>query len=164
MSFGRAIHRRQRDDFARLSRRYNDLFSGMEVRLTKLCIKLALKEIDGATTGQKIGRLKSVKPSSQLSKANVQQIGKICSQLSNQLNIRNSVAHGVMITGTMNNSDVVFFQKADDAAASNPVYVVMNFEDFNSAIEAIIAATDLLDSILVQPPAPQRPNQTAKSA
>ena len=164
MSFGRAIHRRQRDDFALLNRRYNDLFSGMEVRLNKLCLQLALKDIDGATTGQKIGRLKLLKPSSQLSKANATKIKDICSRLSNQLTIRNSMAHGAMTTGIMNNGDVAFFQKADDAAASNPVYVVMSVEDFNGAIQAIITANDLLDSILIQPTALRPPHQAAKSA
>jgi hypothetical protein len=60
-TFGRAVYKRQGDDFARQRSRYLDIFSEAELRLSQLYIKLGLKKHDGSF-GQKVGELSSLKP------------------------------------------------------------------------------------------------------
>ena len=159
-TFGKAIQRRQADDFARMRSRYLDIFSQSELRLAQLYLKLGLKKPD-SSVGQKIGELVALKPSHALPKTIAKQIHVICRDLSGQVKIRNGMAHATMSVGTKSGEDVSFFQKANDAAANNPVYFVMTFDDFANAIEAIGDVTTKLNSVLIPPPSPPRPLQAA---
>jgi hypothetical protein len=158
-TFGRAIQRKQSNDFARMRSRYVDMFSAAELRLSKLYLNLGLSKSENASTGNKIGELKLLKPCSALSRTKVSQIRDICSVFSKQLNIRNGLAHAEMLVGTKEGEDVAFFQKTNDAAASNPSYIVMGFDDFSTAIDAINELTRKLDEILTPPSSPHQPKQ-----
>lgn len=160
-TFGRAINRKQSDDFARMRSRYVDMFSAAELRLSKLYLNLGLTKYENGSTGQKIGELKLLKPCSTLSKAKVKQIRDICSGFVQQLNIRNGLAHATMFVGTKAYEDVAFFQKTNDAASSNPIYLVMGFDDFSIAIEVINEITCSLDKTLTPPSSPPQPKQAA---
>ena len=147
--FGRAIYKRQSDDFARQRSRYLDMFSETELRLSKLYLKHGLKNTE-KSVGQKIGELASLKPNPKLSKLHVKQIQSVCSDLSFQVKIRNGLVHSTMTFGKRENEDVAFFQKISDAANSNPIYFVMSFDDFKSAIDALELTTNSLEVILNQ--------------
>jgi hypothetical protein len=157
-TFGRAIQRRQVDDFARMRSRYLDIFSQTELRLAQLYSKLGLKKLE-SSVGQKVGELSLLKPSNTLSKATAKQIYDICSDLSQQVKIRNGMAHATMSVGTKSGEDVSFFQKANDAAARNPIYFVMTFEDFADAIDAINGITAKLNLALNPPSSLSQPKQ-----
>jgi hypothetical protein len=158
-TFGRAIQRKQSDDFARMRSRYVDMFSAAELRLSKLYINLGLSKSENASTGHKIGELKLLKPCSAFSKAKITQIRDICRIFAKQINIRNGLAHAEMLVGTRAGEDVAFFQKTNDAAASNPIYLVMSFDDFSMAIDAINELTRHLDAILTPPSSPPQPSR-----
>jgi hypothetical protein len=161
-TFGKAVQRRQADDFARMRSRYLDIFSQTELRLAQLYLKLGFKKPE-SSVGQKIGELSVLKPSHSLSKTAAKQIHIICRDLSRQVQIRNGMAHATMFVGTKSGEDVSFFQKASDAAADNPVYFVMTFDDFTNAIEAINDMTTKLNSILTPLSSPRQPKQGAKA-
>ena len=155
-TFGKAVQRRQADDFARMRSRYLDIFSQTELRLTQLYLKLGLKKPE-SSVGQKMGELRALRPSHSLSKTTTRQIQGICRDLSRQAKIRNGMAHATMSVGTKSGEDVSFFQKVNDAADDNPVYFVMTFDDFTNAIEAINDVTTGLNSILTPPPSQPQP-------
>ncbi len=159
-TFGKAVQRRQADDFARMRSRYLDIFSQTELRLAQLYLRLGLKKTD-SSVGQKIGELVTLKPSHALSKSTTKQIHNICGDLSKQVKIRNGMAHATMSVGTKSSEDVSFFQKANDAAADNPIYFVMSFEDFANAIDAINDITTKLNQILNPPSSPPQPKLAA---
>ncbi len=144
-----------------LCRRYNDAFCAVEILLTKLCQKLALKNNDGASTGQKIGLLKLLKPSSQLSKKDAAHIKQFCADFSLQITIRNALAHSSMTLGTKDGEDVAFFQKAIDCAAANPIYMVMKGNDFSTAIASLNDMAQQLDKMLTLPALPSQTKQAA---
>jgi hypothetical protein len=158
-TFGRAINRKQSDDFARMRSRYVDMFSAAELRLSKLYLRLGLTKYENGSTGQKIGELKLLKPCSALSKAKASQIRNICNVFAKQLNVRNGLAHAEMLVGTKAGEDVAFFQKTNDAASANPIYLVMGFDDFSIAVEAISELTQRLNEALTPPPSPPQPKQ-----
>ncbi len=162
-TFGRAIQWQQSNDFAKMRSRYVDMFSAAELRLSKLYIKLGLSKFENSSTGHKIGELKLLKPSSILSKAKVSQIRDICEAFARQLSIRNGLAHAEMLVGKKATEDVAFFQKTNDAAAANPIYLVMSFDDFSMAIEATNEITIRIDAILNLPPSPRQPLQGVKA-
>ncbi len=159
-TFGKAVQRRQADDFARMRSRYLDIFSQTELRLAQLYLKLDFKKPE-SSVGQKIGELSILRPSHTLSKTIAKQIHSVCRDLSRQVNIRNGMAHATMFVGTKSGEDVAFFQKANDAAADHPVYFVMTFDDFANAIEAINDVTVKLNAVLTPPSSPPRPRQAA---
>jgi hypothetical protein len=159
-TFGKAVQRRQLDDFARMRSRYLDIFSQTEIRLTQLYLKLGMKKPD-SSVGQKIGELKALKPSPVLSKTVTKQIHLVCDDLSQQVKVRNGMVHATLSVGTKSGEDVTFFQKASDAAADNPLYFVMTFDDFTNAIEAINKATANLSSLLNPPSSPHPPSRVA---
>jgi hypothetical protein len=161
-TFGRAVYKRQSDDFARQRSRYLDIFSEAELRLSQLYIKLGLKKHDGSF-GQKVGELSSLKPSSGLSKTTTLQIRAICADLSRHVKMRNGLVHATMSVGTKSNEDVAFFQKTSDAATNNPVYFVMSFDDFAMAIEALNDLTARLQATVIRPSSPPQPKQGAAS-
>lgn len=161
LSFGRAIQKRQSDDFARLRSIYVDKFSAVELPLNKLCIKYGIANIDNCSTGKKIRELSLLKPSSNLPKAISKQISEICVELFNQISIRNAISHATMVVGTRGNEDVAFFQKSSDAAKENPIYFVMGFDDFYRATEAIKILTLRLYETLNPPPSQRPPLQGA---
>jgi hypothetical protein len=149
-SFGRAIYKRQGDDFARQRSRYLDIFSEVELRLSQLYLKHGLKNTENSV-GQKIGELTSLKPNPKLSKMNVAKIKNVCANLSGQVKIRNGLVHSTMSFGKRTDEDVAFFQKISDAANSNPIYFVMSFDDFKAAIDALEFITSSLEELLNQP-------------
>ena len=157
-TFGKAIQRRQAGDFARMRSRYLDIFSHAELRIAQLYLKLGLKHPE-SSVGQKLGELSALKPSHALSKTFAKQIHIICRDLSRQVKIRNGMAHATMSVGTKSGEDVSFFQKASDAAADNPVYFVMTFDDFANAIDAIGGVTTKLDLVLNPPSSAPQPKQ-----
>ena len=159
-TFGRAIYKRQSDDFARQRSRYVDIFSETELRLSQLYIKLGLKKHDGSF-GQKVGELSALKPSPGLSKATASQIRSICADLSRHVKMRNSLVHATMSIGSKSNEDVAFFQTTSDAATDNPIYFVMSFDDFAAAIEALDDLTDRLQATVIRLSSPPQPKQGA---
>jgi len=161
-TFGKAVQRRQADDFARMRSRYLDIFSQTELRLAQLYIKLGFKKSE-SSVGQKIGELVILKPSHALSKASTKQIHNICGDLSKQVKIPNGMAHATMSVGTKSGEDVSFFQKASDAASDTPIYFVMSFDDFANAIDAINEITTKLNLVLTPPSSPPQPKQGAAS-
>lgn len=161
-TFGKAVQRRQSDDFARMRSRYLDIFSQTELRLAQLYLKLGFNKVD-SSVGQKIGELSALKPSNSVSKTVTKQIHVICRDLSRQVKIRNGMAHATMSVGTKSGEDVSFFQKASDAAADHPVYFVMTFDDFSNAIDTINDVTAKLNSVLTPPPSQPPPKQGAAS-
>ncbi len=160
-TFGRAAPYRQSHDFALLCRRYNDAFSAVETLLAKLCKKLAIKNTENVTAGQRIAQLKLVKANPQLSKANAVRIRQICDEFSRQIPVRNAMAHGAMILGTKANEEVAFFQKADDAAIGNPVYVVMSNDEFMAAIQSIGEIASQLQTLITPASSSLQPKQAA---
>jgi hypothetical protein len=144
--FGRAIYKQQSDDFARQRSRYVDEFSKVELRLSQLYIKLGLTKIE-SSFGQKVGELNSLRPSPGLSKATASQIRSISADLSRHIKMRNGIVHATMTVGTKSSEDVAFFQKISDAAAANPIYFVMSFDDFANAIEAMQDLSERLDQM-----------------
>lgn len=159
-TFGRAVYKRQGDDFARQRSRYVDIFSEAELRLTRLYLRLGLKNPDGSV-GQKIGEISKIKPSPGLSKATAKQIQNICGDLSHHVKMRNGLVHATMSVGTKSDQDVAFFQKTSDAAAENPVYFVMSFDDFAVAIESINGLTAKLQGAVTLLSSPPQPKQVA---
>ena len=160
--FGKAVYKRQGDDFARQRSRYVDIFSEAELRLSQIYLKLELKNNE-SSFGQKIRELSALKPSSELSKAILGQICNVCADLSRHVKIRNGLVHATMSIGIKSGEDVAFFQKASDAAAENPVYCVMSFDDFAAAIEAINDLTERLQATLTRLSSPPLPKQAAKA-
>lgn len=161
-SFGRAVYKRQEDDFARQRSRYLDIFSEAELRLSLLYLKHGLKNTE-KSVGQKIGELTSLRPNPKLSKMCVIKIQNVCSDLSHQVKIRNGIVHSNMTFGKRKDEDVAFFQKISDAANSNPIYLIMSFDDFKSAIDALESTTNALNEILNQPSSPPQPKPGAAS-
>jgi hypothetical protein len=159
-SFGRAVYKRQSDDFARQRSRYVDIFSEAELRLSQLYLMQGLKHIE-KSVGQKIGELSTLKPNTSLSKARVKLIQSACTDLSYHVKMRNGLVHSTMSVGIKSSQDVAFFQKINDAAASNPLYFVMSFDDFTAAIEAIVKLTNRLSTLLNQPSSPPQPKPGA---
>jgi hypothetical protein len=159
-TFGKAVQRRQSDDFARMRSRYLDIFSQTELRLAQLYLRLGFNKPE-SSVGQKLGELNALKPSHALSRTVTKQIHMICRDLSRQVKIRNGMAHATMSVGTKSGEDVSFFQKASDAAADHPVYFVMTFDDFANAIDAINDVTSKLNSVLTPPSSPPQPKQAA---
>ena len=158
--FGRAISKRQSDDFARQRSRYVDIFSRTELRLSKLCLTLGLSNASNSV-GQKIGELKSLKASPTMSKTKVKELQYLCNTLSQQTQIRNAIVHSTMTIGNKASQDVAFFQKVNDEANGNPIYFVMSFDDFAKAIETITNISDLLDGFLNPPSSPPQPKPGA---
>jgi hypothetical protein len=148
-TFGRAIYKRQSDDFARQRSRFVDEFSKAELCLAQLYLKLGLTKIE-SSFGQKVGEMSLLKPSPGLSKATSTQIRNICADLSRHIKMRNGIVHATMSVGTRSGEDVAFFQKISDAAVANPVYFVMSFDDFARAIEAMDNLTERLTILLNQ--------------
>jgi hypothetical protein len=160
-TFGRAINRRQGDDFARQRSRFLDIFSAAELRLAKLCLKTGLVVAENSTTGQRVQGLKLAKPSPTLSKSMANKIKAICADFEGQIKIRNGVVHADMSIGTREQEDVAFFQRTSDAAAGYPAYFVMSFDDFAVAIEKVGGLSQRLDELLTQPSSPPQPKQAA---
>ena len=161
-TFGRAVYKRQSDDFARQRSRYVDIVSEAELRLSRLYLTLGLKNLDGSV-GQKIGEICKIKPSPGLSKATTRQIQNICTELSHHVKVRNGLVHATMSVGTKSDQDVAFFQKTSDATAENPVYFVMSFDDFAVAIESINGLTEKLQAAITPPSSPPQPKQAARA-
>jgi hypothetical protein len=148
--FGRAIYKRQGDDFARQRSRYIDMFSETELRISQIYMKFGLKNYE-KSVGQKIGELSSLKQNPNLSKLSVKQIQSVCAALSHHVKMRNGLVHSTMTFGKRTDEDVAFFQKISDAASANPIYFVISFDDFKSAIDALELTTNLIDQMLKQP-------------
>lgn len=155
-TFGRAINRKQNDDFALLRSHYVDNFSKAELRLSQLCVKLGLDKLDHASTGQKLKSLQSLKPSSQLSRALASKIAKLCVSWGKQVEVRNGIVHATMTIGTKANIDVAFFQNNSDAVAGHPAYFVLSADDFKSAIATVIDLNSSLNEMLIPSAKPQQ--------
>ncbi len=163
-TFGRAINRRQSDDFALLRSHYVDNFSKAELRLSQLCVKLGLDKLDNASTGQKLKCLQNLKPSSQLSRALATKIARLCASWGRQVEIRNGIVHATMTVGTKASIDVAFFQKTSDAVAEHPAYFVLSADDFKSAIATVLDLNSSLTELLTEPPSQPQPKQNLKAS
>jgi hypothetical protein len=161
-TFGRAINRKQSDDFALLRSHYVDNFSKAELRLSQLCVKLGLNKVENASTGQKLKCLQNLKPNPQLSRVLATRIAQLCASWGKQVEIRNGVVHATMTIGTKASVDVAFFQKTSDAVIEHPAYFVLSADDFKSAIATVLDLNSSLGEML-NPPLPQ-PSPSAKAA
>jgi hypothetical protein len=160
-TFGRAINRKQSDDFALLRSHYVDSFSKAELRLSQLCVKLGLDRLDSSSTGQKLKCLQNLKPNPQLSRAVTTKIAKLCASWGKQVDIRNGVVHATMTIGTKASVDVAFFQKTSDAVAEHPAYFVLSADEFKSAIATVQDLDNSLTEMLNPPPSQPRLSQDA---
>lgn len=160
-SFVRATSDAQTVEFAVLRNDYLNAFSALETAVCRLASKHNCIASENAAIGQRLDAFDKLKPSSQLSSANVEKIKALAKDISGVLKIRNSIVHGAMTLGQWQGNSCAMLHNANYAAADIPMHLVLNTKDFSAAIAQARSFEASLTRLLNPPSSPPQPKPAA---
>jgi hypothetical protein len=160
-SFTCAIGDNQAVEFAVFRNDYLNAFSALEATLCRLAFKHNCIASENAAVGQRLDAFDKLKPSSQLSSANVEKVKALAADISSALKIRNSIVHGAMTMGEWRGSVCAMFHNATYAATDIPMHLVLNAKDFAASINKVKEFEQGLSRLINPPSSPPQPKQAA---